>query len=325
VNRSKTLAIATFLLLAFAVVHYIWANWGLVTVHAREVPLGKVIASIQRQGHAHIATDMPLDTPVTMDVDKVPVTDALETLSINTDSRWHLVFLAAPDKSAIKTAELTWFGGQKPDDWTLLSFGFGGNMFSGDESTAPPDPRGDLWNPKTAAPAPVQTFFGEAVQATNASFAFPTAWNPTVSKVPASGEVGKIAPKLISLAGGKYDQVFLVSKNVRRGPRPDGTAAIQPDLDLLAERAQNQINRLPPDQRGDAQAAFDAEQNFRKSLAGLSDADRAQAWAQHMQDPNVQQQMANRMDAQDARMNHDQRMQRIQNYVNRKMAAMGKN
>jgi hypothetical protein len=34
--------------------------------------------------------------------------------------------------------------------------------------------------------------------------------------------------------------------------------------------------------------------------------------------------MMNRQDAREGMMNHDQRMQRFQNYVNRKLAATGK-
>jgi hypothetical protein len=326
-NRTQILVLATALLIVFAVVHHIWADWGLITIHAKGQPLGKVVASIERQGHARIETDMPRDTPVTMDCVKVPLTDALETLSVTTESRWRLLYFVAGDKSAIKTAEVSWFGGQKPDGWKMLSFPMGNFLALTDEEAPPLDPRGDLWNPRTAAPAAVQAFFNEAAQATNASFAFPESWNPTVKSAPPSGTVERAVPKLVRAAGGRLDQLFFLSKN-RRGPRPDRGGGDGPgagmDFDLMAERMQSEINRLPDDQRGDAQAQFDAQQAFRKSLANMSEDDRRQAFQQHMQDPQVQQQMINRMDSQDSRMNHDQRMQRTQNFVNRKLTAMGK-
>jgi hypothetical protein len=56
----------------------------------------------------------------------------------------------------------------------------------------------------------------------------------------------------------------------------------------------------------------------------MTDDQRRAAWLAHLQDPAIQQAIANRMDANEARMNHDQRMQRMQNYVNRKMSIMGK-
>jgi len=287
---------------------------------------------MERQGHAQIQTDLPSDTPVTMDVVKVHLTDALETLSVVTESRWRLLYFVAGDKSTLKTGELSWFSGQRPDGWKMVSFPMGGNMFAlGDEESAPLDPREDVWSPKTAAPAAVQTFFTEAAQLTNAGFAFPEAWNPTVKSTPPSGNVNRVIPKLISAAGGREDQIFFLSKGARRGPRnadrgdgPTMGGDFRPDFDLLAARTQAEINRLPADQRVDAQANFDTWQAFRKSLETMTDEQRRAAIQARMQDPQVQQQMADRMDARDSRMNHDQRIQHFQNYVNRKLTAQGK-
>jgi hypothetical protein len=331
VNRTQLLALTTVLLLVFAVVYHIWANWGLITIHAKQEPLGKVIASMERQGHAKIETDIAADTPVTMDVVKAPVALALETLATDTESRWRLLYFVAGDRSTLKTGELSWFGGQRPDGWKMVSFPFPmGNMLMVTDDDAPVlDPRGDVWTPKTAAPAPLQTFFQEAAQATNASFAFPEAWNPTVNRAPASGVVDRVVPKLVSAAGGHEDQLFFLSKAGRRGPRtgndgPPVAGDLRPDPDLLAARLQAEINRLPGDERAQAQANFDTEQAFRKSLQNLSDDEKRQAWMQHMQDPQVQQMMANRQEANENLLNHDQKMQRMQNYVNRKLTAMGK-
>ena len=187
-NRTQWLAVTTVLLTVFFIIHHIWANWGLVTVHVKGQPLSVVIASISRQGHARIQTDMPGDTQVSMDVDKVPLTDALETLAVVTDSRWRLLYVAAGDKTALKTGEDAWFGGPLPDGWKMFYFPMRGNMMA--TADLPPlDPRGDAWDPKTAGPAPLQDFLTEAAQATNASFALPQNWNPTVSKAPASGPI----------------------------------------------------------------------------------------------------------------------------------------
>jgi hypothetical protein len=329
VNRTQVLVIVTVLLLLFAIIYHIWAGWGLITIHAKQEPLGKVIASMERQGHATIQTDMPGDTPVTMDVVKVPLTDALETLSVNTESRWRLLYFVAGDKATLKTGELTWFSGQRPDGWKMVSFPFGNTFATEDDPDPTPlDPRLDVWTPRTAAPAQVQTFFAEAAQLTNAGFAFPGDWNPTVSSTPPSGIVERVIPKLIKSARGKEDELFFLSKNTRRGPATPGGPGVASDFqfdpDLLAARIQAEISRLPEEQRTEAQNNFATQQAFQASLKGMTDDQRRAAWMAHMQDPEVQQQMANRMDANEARMNHDQRMQRMQNYVNRKMQARGK-
>ena len=327
VNRTQALVLTTVLLLLFAIIYHIWADWGLITIHAKQEPLGKVIASMERQGHATIQTDMPGDTPVTMDVVKVHLTDALETLSVSTDSRWRLLYFVAGDKATLKTGESAWFGGQRPDGWKMVSFPMGNLGQYLDDSDAPPlDPRLDVYTPRTAAPAPVQAYFTEAAQLTNAGFAFPSDWNPSVAKTPPSGIVDSVIPKLIRIAHGKEDQMFFLSKNTRRAPgAPAPTAGdFTFDPDLFAARVQAEINRLPPEERTEAQSNFNTEQAFRASLKDMTDEQRRAAWLAHMQDPAVQQAIANRMDAQDARMNHDQRAQRMQNYVTRKLTAMGK-
>jgi hypothetical protein len=323
VNRTQFLIGTTVFLLVFAIVYHIWANWGLITIHAKQEPLAKVIASMQRQGHAKIETDIPLDTPVTMDVVKAPLPDALETLAVCTDARWRLLYFVAGDKATLKTGEATWFGGQRPDGWRMVSFPMG-NMIPLDDDPPPMDPRQDVWQPKTAAPAPVQTFFAEAAQLTNAGFAFPADWNPTVTSTPPSGVVDHVVPKLIKAASGHEDELFFVSKGHRgnRGDFAGGDFHFNPDM--FAEKIQAEINRLPPEEKSEAQANFDTEKAFRDSLKDLSDEQRRAAWMQHMQDPQVQQAIANRMDSRDARMGHDQRMQHWSNYVNRKLAATGK-
>ncbi len=327
VNRTQLLVLGTVLLLLFAIVYHIWAGWGLITIHAKQEPLGTVIASMERQGHAKIQTDMPGDTPVTMDVVKVPLTDALETLSVCTDSRWRLLYFVAGDKATLQSGESTWFGGQRPDGWKMVSFPMGNITQYLDDSDSPPlDPRLDVYTPRTAAPAPVQTFFTEAAQLTNAGFAFPEDWNPTVTRTPPSGIVERVVPKLISAAHGRQDQLFFLSKNNRqpRTPGAGDAGGSQFDPDLFAARIQGEIDRLPPDERAEAQSSFNTERAFRASLKDMTDEQRRAAWMTHLQDPLVQQAIANRMDANDARMNHDQRAQRMQNYVNRKLTAMGK-
>ena len=333
-NRTQFLIIFTVLFLLCAIIYHVWADWGLITIHAKGMPLGKVIASIERQGHVKVETDMSGDTPVTMDVVKVHLNDALEVLSTVTDSRWRLLFFVAGDKGTLKSGEDSWLAGTPPDGWKMLSFPMG-NMIpttSDDADPAPPDPRTDAWTPTTAAPATVQTFFAEAAQATNAGFAFPEDWNPTVNSAPPSGVIQHSVPKLISAANGHDDEVFFLSQNMRRGPGgpqgggPGATAGGfgQFDPDLLIARVQSQIDRLPPEQRPEAQANFETERAFWTSLKNMNDDDRRAAMQAHMQDPTFQQIMANRMDSRDAMMNHDQRMQRYSNYVNRKMSITGK-
>jgi hypothetical protein len=75
---------AVFVVLLLAnIIYYGFSGWGLITVKAREVPLGKVIKSIEWQGWVKIYTNLPLDTPITMSVYRVPLAEAMETLAAN--------------------------------------------------------------------------------------------------------------------------------------------------------------------------------------------------------------------------------------------------
>jgi len=279
-----------------------------------------------------IETDMPGTIPVSMNVDKVPVAYALEQLSVVTNSRWRLLYFVAGDKSTLKSGETAWFGGNRPADWTMISFAFGGGGAGGgiqltDDDPPIFDPRQDDYAPKAAAPAPIQTYFSEAAQLTNAGFAFPTAWNPTISSTPPAGYVEKVVPKLVSKAHGREDMVFFLSENGggRGGPGgPGGGGFADLNPDYLAQRVQDEINRLPPEEKTEAQNNFDAEVAFRKSLANMTDDQRRDAFMARMQDPAFQQAMMNRQDSRENMMNHDQKMQRFQNIVQRKLSITGK-
>jgi hypothetical protein len=331
VNRTQVLAVTTVVLFLFAVVYHLWAGWGLVTIHANKEPLGKVIASMERQGHAKVQTDLPLDTPVTMDCVKAPLTDALETLSVVTESRWRLLYFVAGDKTTLKNAEIAWFAGQRPDGWKMIAFPTGNMLALTDdaEDEVPPDPRLDVWTPKTASPAALQDFLTDAAALTNAGFAYPVDWNPAINSAPKPDIVEKAVPKLISAAGGREDGIFFLSKTGRGGPRGAGsgggpTMGGGMDPNLMAEHVQAEIDRLPPDERAQAQSNYNTERAFWASLKDMTDEQRLAAVQQHMQDPQVQQMMADRMDARDGRMNHQQRLQHFANYVNRKIAATGR-
>ncbi len=74
------------ILIVANIINYLYWNWGLITVKVTDVPLSKVIKSIEWQGWVKIYTNLPLDTKVTMQVDHVPLAEAMETLSANVDA-----------------------------------------------------------------------------------------------------------------------------------------------------------------------------------------------------------------------------------------------
>src|ERR1700740_1382766 len=116
-QRSHWIFLCLLLILTGEVAHYVWARWGLITVHSKGLPLGQVIRSIEKQGHVTIKTNMDLTKPVVMYVDNVALGEALETLSVTTEARVRLTYFVAPDKSTINAALANFIAGQRNEGW----------------------------------------------------------------------------------------------------------------------------------------------------------------------------------------------------------------
>ncbi|MEI8311232.1 MAG: hypothetical protein WCH98_10805, partial [Verrucomicrobiota bacterium] len=69
-DRKTILLAAAGLILVLAAVSYFWPD-GLITLDFTDAPVSKVIASIERQGHVRIGTNVPPETPVTIHMKKV--------------------------------------------------------------------------------------------------------------------------------------------------------------------------------------------------------------------------------------------------------------
>ena len=218
-QRNHWILLALVLILSGEVAHYLWTHWGLITVHAKGQPLSQVIRSIEKQGHVTIKTNMDLTKPIVMDVDEVSLAEAMETLSVVTESRWRLVYFVAPDKSTVNVAVANFTGGQRNEGWQSHYVPM---PPIGDEPPVMPDPRKDSWVVSWAKEPTLQSYLREAAMNVSASFIVPEAFNPPVKSMPKSGAIGSALPKLVSTAKGKYQEVFLLQGSNRQADRGDG-------------------------------------------------------------------------------------------------------
>ena len=330
-RRTKWLVGAVLLLTVTKIIWHIYANWGLITIHADKQPLSRIVKQIESQGHVILKTNLDPATSVTMHVDKVPVSDALETLSVLTESRWHLNYFLAPDKATLRAGIEAIGCGNKPDDWKVIYYPFP-QMFVPANGVIP-DPRKDAWPSKAPEDNTLQASLDIAAKLAPVGFALPEKWNPTVGPVQVSGLIPQMVPKLASKAHGRVEQVFLLAKFERRfgrgegGPPEGGDGG--PDggrqgrnFDLMAERAQLEISRLPADERSEAQAEYDRQQAIFKALRDLPPDQRRAKMQDMMNDPQMQDQMEKRQAQRDARSSPEQKTQRGQNYVNRKQSLL---
>jgi hypothetical protein len=341
-SRNQWVLCILLLVLTGEVAHYIWSHWGLVTVHAKGMPLSQVIKSIEKQGHVTIKTNMDGAKPVDMYVDSVPVAEAMETLSVNTDSRWQLTYFVGPDKTTVNTAVATFTSGQRNEGWHRY---FIGTPPVGDDVETVTDPRKDPWVVKQAKEPTLQSYLQEAAKNVAAAFYVPDGFNPPVKSAPRSGAISSSLPRLASAAKAKYEEVFLLQgagnrqadrgdRGDRRGGGDDGEPRFAGnfgggdrgprgggfDRSAFEERIQNEINKLPPAERAAAQQEHDERKKFFDAIKDLPQEQKMAAIQQLMSDPGVQDKMENANNARDSRRSPQARIQRAGSYLSRKTA-----
>jgi hypothetical protein len=341
-KRQHWLILIVSLLLAGNVIWYFWMNWGLITVHSKNMSLEQVIRSIEKQGHVTIKTNLDLTKPVYMDVDKVVLAEALETLSTVTDSRWRLAYFVAPDKGAIGGAVANFTAGQKAEGWQAAYIPL---MPLGEERAVPPDPRSDPWETKPAKEPTLQSYLQQAARSVAASFIYPENWNPPVNTPPKAAPIRKALPRLADAAGGKYQEIFLLEGNSRggdgegrdddRGPRPAafgggrdrGGSFGRPqgfDREAMEERMQAELKKLPPAERAAIEQEQEERKKFFEGMRDLPPEQRAAKMEEFMSDPRNEERMEKAMSAREARRSPEQRVQRGQRMRERKQQAKDK-
>ena len=325
-KKNHWLALLALLLLVGNVVYYVWNNWGLVTIHAEDRPLAEIIRSIEKQGGVTIKTDMDATMPVRMHVDKVKVSEAMETLSTLTESRWRLTYFVAADRGAISNVLGTIAAGERPKDWKML---YVPAPQVGPEAVVPPDPRRDPWEVKPAAEGTLQAYLQQASKNVAAAFLVPETWNPAVKNAPKSGAITKALPKLVSAANGQYQEVFMLQRGGRRGdgngdgdgPRFssfEGGPRGGFDREAMEERIQIEIKKLPPAQRAAAQKEHDERKAFFEEMRNLPPDQRMAKMQEMMNNPAAEERMEKGMTARDARSSPQQKLERARKYLDRK-------
>lgn len=328
-KRTHWLAIATLLLLTGYIGWRVWSQWGLITIHAENRPLAEIIRSLEKQGGVIVKTDLDPATPVRMHVDKVKLSEALETLSTLTESRWRLTYVVGPDKGSIQNALGSFAARQKVEGWRLLSIPV---PPIGEEPLVLPDPRADPWEVKPAPEPKLQAYLQQAARTVSASFIYPENWNPDVSAPPKSGPIAKALPRLVNAAKGQHQEVFLLQRGGRGGPdggdegdRPrfaafDGRGGF--DRDAMEERIKAEINKLPPEKRAAAQQEHEDRKNFFEQMRNMTPEQRSARMQEFMEDPRNEERMDKAMAARDARRSPEQRAKRGERYRERKQQAM---
>ncbi len=328
-SRVLMLVGAALLLTVVLVVRWI-AGWGLVSVNVRNVPLAKVIKSIERQGGVKISTNADPTTPVTMLIEEVPAFEAIDTLAVAIEADARLAYVAAPTKGQISDVLAAFAANSDPGDWVVFASGFGRGPGGGEASI---DPRVITWKPSDSEDKSLQALLDQGAQKTGALFAVPKAWNPVVGNLPKEGRTVKVAKSLVQSAKGTMQELFLVTV---QPPRPetaedDGRRQFsrtvfspqrggQRNQEWMAERAQAQIAALPEDQRAEAKRQMDEMRAMWDAVRALPEEERRAKMEELMNDPVIQERMEERRNARDEKTRPEKREDRMRKYLERKKA-----
>jgi len=333
--KSRRIVILGSVVGLFCVV-FLWnliSGWGLVTVHVRNVPLAKVIASIERQSGAKLLTNADAATPVSMDVDRVTTAVAVNVLSNRIEGNWRLVYVLASSRAAITPAVAALKAGERrPKDWKTFS-SRGRQDFPGGPGDFVPDPREIQWNISDMTDKKIQAFLDQFSQKTGVSSLIPEGWNPEVPGTPKNGKARATIPALAKSVGGSAEEFFFITKSNRGqdgermagGPPPD-SAGGRPDRpetnpEWAKERLEAQIAQLPAGEQDAARKEQEQMQKTFQELRGLPADQRQAKLEQIMNDPAVQDRIAAAQDRRDSGRSPDQRANRYRNYVARKQAS----
>ncbi len=328
-HRKTILRIAAGVVLVLAAVFFFWPD-GLITLDFKGAPITKVIASIERQGHVRIGTNVPPETLVTIHMKKVRLMDALETLSVRVEGSLRVVFAGASTKAQAVAALEELASGKRSDQWAVAWFPSMG-MLGGDTLT---DPRFLAVKPEAGEKNDLQSALLQVAMKSGVMTAVPSDWNPAAKMPSKTATAANLVRQLIRSSGGQVQESFLiVARGVRDGGPggPDGNGGDRGgqaggaplgrdgmNPEWLAQRAEAAIAQLPPDERLAAKANFDAMKKFWDEIRALPEDQRRAKMDEMMSRPDVQDKMAARQDARDARQSPQQREQRMKAYIARK-------
>jgi hypothetical protein len=346
------------LVLGALLISHWMANWGLVTIHAKDQPLTKVIASISRQGGVRMESSLDPSKLVTMDVVKVTPVTAIETLAEASDASWRVVYLAAPTKTSLNEAILSLNGTGKIDNWATSYYPDPGGGW-GFEYGQVIDPR-SLMITMEGTDQGLGKLLDEAAQKSGVMTARPKDWSP-IAKIPKPASVQKAVSSLVSSAHGTVAELFFLSERPRHGwvggalgdgdggrdepaaasaqrateparqPQP-GTPAIGEPHQVatdrphanpawIEQRQRARIKKLPSDKQAEARKDSEERKAFFDSLKGLPREERMAKIQDMMANSEMGQKLQDAQLVRQARQSAEKRIARAVNYLNRKAAA----
>lgn len=341
-TRFKILLGVAGVLLAMVLWNWI-SGWGLVTVHAIGQPLAKVVKSIERQAGVKIVTNADPTTSISMDVDRVPVAEAVDIVAARLDGGWTIGYAAGPAKADVIGAIASLQAGERDDNFARFGFRRGGGDFGDmDVGETAIDTRRVVWKVSPSDDPKLQSYLQQLSMKTGLGVIVPQSWNPELGKVPEGGTTEKAMRAMVSSVKGELQEIFVVrvqnedrARTADRGEgrpervagtdggfggRRDGGGGERRDFNpaWMEERALARIEQLPAAEREQAKKDFTEMRDMFVRMRALPEDQRRAAMEKFFNDPAVQERMLNREMSRDAKRSPEKRADRFRRYIERK-------
>jgi len=324
---SKKIILASLAVLLL-LLYLFWPS-GLITLSFKNAPLSRVIRSIEHQGHIRISTNIAPDTLVTIQMIRVPLMDALETLSVRIDGNLRTAVVVAPTTNAATMVFEDLKMGKNPDAWSVSWY----PIMELASNATPYDPRFISLRLESGEKNDLQAVLQQVAQKSGLMTAVPKDWNPT-PKLPKERDCASaILKQIASSSGSQMQECFLIvgrneGQTIRDGEeRPWQQNSMRRNNledrnpDWIAQRAESAIAQLPSESRVEAKAEFDTMKKTWDEVRAVPSDQRREKMAEIFARPEVQEKMAAREAARDTRRTPEQREQRMKNYIERKKQA----
>ena len=313
-KRYQTLLAAGVLFLAVKLAYAWWNPDELVTLHGKDIPVTDALKSFSKQTRRTILYPATLDQKVTLNLDRVPLEDALDVVAEQAELWQTRVFLLTSDSTRMKDllARLS----RQTEPPVLMRLARTGRW----ENTGAGNRQPGLVTYKADTKS-IDTAIAELNLATHSYFYFSGDFSGPVTldwkNVPVREAAEQLASMTKSRATRLY-QVFGRNRPQAADNRPSRASPFLPSEDILkwAQKTSEEIAALPPAEKAAAEEQWKAQQERMKEFASLTEEQRLDRMMQRFTSGNQEERLIRRL----KNSTPEQRAKRYQRFEARRRA-----
>ncbi len=335
-RQTVLIGAALFLVVAFAG-HRLFFYDGGITIREKQVPLSVIMDQLKKKGGIPVHSNIDPNTLVTMDVQSVPLAEAMEVLATELDARWMPYYVLAPDKAGLSQVLGALEAGsgregvktfyrplQGPAEWVI-----GEHL---------PDVARLTWVKEAlAGKKDMVGVLGGLAEGSDAGYAIPLDWNPAIGELPKKKLLGKAVAQVADSAKARNYAFLYLHQRERnpafgggpgQGERPQSGGNGQwerQNQDVVEKRLALRMASLPESERVEAEKNWVQQKNQWQEMEKLSPEERRAKVQVIMEDPAFQERMEERAERRDGRSSPEKRRDRYKSYAERKKQIKGSN